>query len=103
MTFSSPINFTSFDYQNFQTISIANNPISQFTVTYQITSSSSYRITITPINFVFLYNDTVTVTTIALNSTIDSALSGYPFKPSNYQKSGSMNWFLLKAPDMTET
>jgi len=77
--------------------------MSEFNVSYQKLTSSSYRIIIEPLTFVFLYNDTVTVTTIALTSTLNTGLNGTPFMPSNYGKSAQVNWFLLKPPDMSDT
>lgn len=69
-----------------------------FTVTYVDLSSSSYRIVLEPKTYIFLYNATFTVTTKAEPSPIDVSLSGFPFKTSNYLKTASTTWFLIKGP-----
>jgi hypothetical protein len=46
MTFSQPLDFTTFNYQTFQTVSILNNDISSFNVNYTLTGTKSYRITV---------------------------------------------------------
>lgn len=103
MQFSRDLNFSTFDYINFQDISIANQDMSSFTVYYTITSSSSYRITIEPKGYIFLYNDTVTVTTADQPDPLDYSRDDMPFKTTNYQKTGTKNWFLMNSPSMTDT
>ncbi len=56
MIFTKDLNFTSFDYMNFQTIFISNSQMSSFTVSYAITGNNTYRITVSPIGYIFLYN-----------------------------------------------
>ena len=56
MTYSQPLDFNTFDYMNFQSLSITNNDMSNFDVTYQITGADSYRIIVQPKGFIFLYN-----------------------------------------------
>jgi len=63
MTYTLNLDFTTFNYQTFQTVAITNNDINNFYVTYQITGNNSYRIILKPKGFIFLYNETVTVTT----------------------------------------
>lgn len=63
MTYTYDLNFTSFNYQTFQTVAITNNDINNFNITTQITGTNSYRIIVQPKGFIFLYNETVTVTT----------------------------------------
>ncbi len=71
MLFSRALNFSTFDYNNFQTISIENNDLANFITYITITGSSSYRITVEPKGYIFLYNETVTVTTVDPPSTYD--------------------------------
>lgn len=56
MQFTRAMDFSTFDYQNFQTITITNQNVANYDVTYTFTSSSSYRITLSPKGFAFLYN-----------------------------------------------
>lgn len=71
MSFSRDIDFNLLDYQTFQTIDITNNDINNFNIYYSITSASSYRITVQPKGYIFLYNETVTVTTREEPTTLD--------------------------------
>ena len=102
MTFTKDLNFSSFDMTTFQTISISSISSSEYTVTYQQLTSSSYRIFVEPIGYIFLYNDTVLVTTKSQPASLDTANDDVPFKPSNYGKTASISWFLLKCPSMTD-
>ena len=102
MTFTKDLNFSSFDMTTFQTISISSISSSEYTVTYQQLTSSSYRIFVEPIGYIFLYNDTVLVTTKSQPASLDTANDDVPFKPSNYGKTASISWFLLKSPSMTD-
>lgn len=69
-----------------------------FTVTYSQISSTTYRIALEPKTYIFLYNATFTVTTETQPATLDTSLQLMPFKASNYQKSSSLTWFLIKGP-----
>jgi len=98
MTFSRSIDFTIFDYVNFQTISVNNYPLSAFTLNYTIIDSKTYRIKIKPVGYIFLYNETVTVTTKSISTPIDNSIDGMPFKNATYGQAASLNWFLLRSP-----
>lgn len=67
MLFTQPLDFTTFDYLAFQNITITSKNIQytldMFNVTYTLLTTSSYRITIEPKTYIFLYNATFTVTT----------------------------------------
>lgn len=102
MVFSQNIDFKTFDYKNFQTISIDSGnmhyTIDMFNVTYQIKSGSSYRIILKPSGYIFLYNATFTVTTKAQPNVTDYSAIGMPFKTTNYLKTANLSWFLIKGP-----
>jgi hypothetical protein len=102
MTFTQSLNFTSFNYQNFQTITISSSnmayTLSMFTVTYKLMSGSAYRISLKPAGYIFLYNATFTVTTEAQPNATDYSLGEMPFNPTNYLQTASLNWFLILGP-----
>lgn len=101
MVFTRDLNISTFDMINFQTISIESTDPSEYTLTYQNLSSNSYRIIVQPTSYVFFYNFTVTVTTKDIPADYDTSNDSYPFKPSVYAKTATINWFLLKSPAMT--
>lgn len=103
MQFSRDVDFVALDYQNFQTLSISNTQLPSFNIGYSITSGSSYRITIQPKGYIFLYNETVTVTTREEPTTLDYSIDSMPFKTTNYQKTAEKNWFLMNSPSMSDT
>lgn len=84
MIFSADIDFTVFDYVNFQTLSFGSYSQADFIINYIPLSTKSYRISIKTSGFIFLYNETIAVTTIVQPATLDTAISGLPFKMSNY-------------------
>jgi len=102
MVFSQTMNFNTFNYKSFQTITISSGnmhyTIDMFNVTYQITSGSSYRIILQPLGYIFLYNATFTVTTEAQPNATDYSSLGMPFKTTNYLQTASLNWFLIQGP-----
>jgi len=98
MEFTRTMDFNTFDYQNFQTISITNQNLGNYDITYTLTSSMAYRITLQPKGFAFLYNETVDVVTVLPPATYDTSADTMPFKSSNYQKAADINWFLMKSP-----
>jgi hypothetical protein len=100
MTFTNVLSPT-FDMTTFQTVSIESVDSAAYTVTYQPLTSSSYRILVEPIGYIFLYNYTVTVTTKDQPATLELANDSLPFKPSVYSKTATTNWFLLKSPSMS--
>lgn len=69
-----------------------------FSVTYKILGSTSYRIILQPIGYIFLYNATFTVTTEAQPNATDYSLILMPFKPSCYLQTASLSWFLIQGP-----
>ncbi len=102
MMFSQSLNFSSFDYKNFQTISISSSniqyTIDMFNVSYKLLSATTYRIILKPLGYIFLYNATFTVTTKAQDNTTDYSLIMMPFKSTTYLKSASLSWFLIQGP-----
>ena len=102
MQFSQALNFTSFNYKTFQTISISSSnqyySLDMFSVTYKMLSTSSYRIILQPIGYIFLYNATFTVLTEAAPNATDYSLLFMPFKPSCYLQTASLSWFLIQGP-----
>jgi hypothetical protein len=59
------------------------------------------RITLTPKTYIFIYNVTFTFTTKTLNGTYNFATNGYRFSDTDYSVTGSINWFLIKAPSLS--
>lgn len=102
MQFSQDLNFTTFNYLTFQTITITSQNIQytldMFTVTYSFMSSSAYRIILEPKTYIFLYNATFTVTTETQPNVTDTSLTLMPFKSTNYLMTASLTWFLIKGP-----
>ena len=102
MTFTQDINFTTFPWQTFQNITITSKDIAytldMFNITYTLLSTNSYRITIQPKTYIFLYNATFTVTTEPQPPTLDTSIALNPFETSNYLQSASLTWFLIKGP-----
>lgn len=74
-----------------------------FDFSYSILSSKSYRITIAPKGYIFLYNATITVTTEPMPGYYHYSTNNRPFHDSCYQKSANIVWFVIKAPEMSET
>lgn len=66
MIFSEDLDFNTFPYEDFQTFEIDNNlyTLDMFDFDYEILTNNSYRITIEPKGYIFLYNATFTVTTM---------------------------------------
>lgn len=102
MVFSQKLDFTTFDYMNFQSIAIDSNnmhyTLSMFDISFKLLTSNSYRIILKPNGYIFLYNATFTVTTRAQTNVTDYSLILLPFKPSNYLKTASLTWFLIQGP-----
>lgn len=106
MMFSQRLNLSAFDYVNFQDITITSTEMkydmSMFTVSYEIKNQAFYRIILEPVSYIFLYNATFTVTTRSTsNITSDQSTASMPFKSSNYAKSASLTWFLIKGPPLS--
>jgi hypothetical protein len=102
MLFTQTLDFTTFNWQTFQDITITSKNIQytldMFTATYALLTATSYRITIEPKTYIFLYNATFTVTTESQPATADLSTTLMPFKSSNYLKSAALTWFLIKGP-----
>jgi hypothetical protein len=86
MTFSRDLDMTTFDYANFQTIEISNYPLSAFTLTYSVIDSKTYRISIKPNGYAFIYNETVKVKTVVQPATLHMSSDAYPFHVSTYSR-----------------
>ncbi len=106
MIFSQKLDFTTFDYINFQSITIDSKnllyTLSMFDISYKKISVSSYRIILKPTGYIFLYNATFTVTTRAQTNVTDYSVNLMPFKKSNYLKTASLTWFLIKGPPFSQ-
>ena len=98
---SQSLNFSTFDYKNFQTITVTSRnlqyTLDMFDVSYKFLSERSYRIVLKPKGYIFLYNATFTATTKASTNTDFSAF-GMPFKPPTYLQTASLVWFLIQGP-----
>ena len=98
---SQKLNFTTFDYKNFQTISVSSGnkhyTLDMFDVSYKFLSDTKYRIVLKPKGYVFLYNATFTATTKTSTNTDFSAF-GMPFRPAPYLQTASLVWFLIQGP-----
>jgi hypothetical protein len=62
-----------------------------------------YRIIIQPKGYIFLYNATITANTIDFPGQFNFSANGRPFNIIDYGISKSIIWFVIKAPDMTDT
>lgn len=106
MAFTQNLDYSTFDFPSFQTITITSQNIQytadMFTYTYLNLTASSYRIIIAPKTYIFLYNATFTVTTKAEPSVPDKSLQSMPFKSTVYLKSAALTWFLIKGPPFTD-
>ena len=56
MDFTRNIDWNTLDISTFQTVTISNQKMSSFILDYTVTSNSSYRITVEPKAYIFLYN-----------------------------------------------
>ena len=65
MTFTQPMNLSTFPIQSFQTISFEDTAVTidKFQVTYNIVSNTTYTITLVPIGIVFMRKTPVIVKT----------------------------------------
>jgi hypothetical protein len=62
------------------------------------------RLTLSPKGYTFIYNVTFNFKTKPLiNNQYDFAANMYRFSDGNYDVSASMNWFLIKAPSLSDT
>lgn len=106
MAFSQPLNHSTFNMTDFQTISIDANSygytLDMFSITYSQISTSLYRIYIEPKGYIFLYNATFRVTTNTYAGVLDYSTLGYPFDLNNYGASSSLTWFVIKGAEFSE-
>jgi len=54
-----------------------------------------------PKSYIYLYNTTFTVTTMALPSPVHQSMSGVTFFATVYGQTASVVWFLIKGPEMS--
>lgn len=103
MNFSAPLDFSTFPMSSFQTISFDNSSfdLSMFNITYTPMNGNAYRITLQPLGFSLIVNQTIKVTTMGLVTPKHNSADGRPFKDENYNVSQSMTWTYLRPPDMT--
>jgi len=80
MIFSKDIDYATFNHTGFQTVSISGVISSAYSIAYTILDSKSYRITVSLIGYVFLYNETVSVVTKDLTGPVDLGANSTPFK-----------------------
>lgn len=82
MKFTENLDWTTFPYQAFQTISIDNDMynLDMFTFSYAKLSENAYRIIMEPKGFIFLYNATITCTTMQFPGSLFFAANGRPFQ-----------------------
>ena len=63
MVFSKDLDFATFDQAGFQTVTISGVEQASYALSYSTLTSNSYRITVSLVGYIFLYNETVSVTT----------------------------------------
>lgn len=87
LNFTHALDFSTFPMTTFQTITFANSSLTldMFTITYtQTNSNRGYRITLQPIGYSLVINQTITVTTLSLPSPKHNSSDGRLFKDTNY-------------------
>lgn len=98
VTFSQVMDFTTFGYTSFQTISIdpatTSHLITDFNITYTLVDSYSYLITIISNGFLMDNNTLFTLKTKAklIN---DSSQLGYQFDLTSYNKTSTISWIAI--------
>ena len=55
-----------------------------------------------PKGYIFLYNATISCQTMDFPGFYHYSVNNRPFRDGNYALGGSLVWFVIKAPDMTE-
>lgn len=92
------------DIQRFLQVSV-DDPlinIDSFNLFYTVVAPNIMRLTLSPKGYAFIYNSTFNFKTIALeNGNYDYAANMYRFSDGNYNVSGNMIWFLIKAPSLS--
>lgn len=94
IAFTRPIDFSTFPYTTFQTITISDPTISlsQFTVSYIVMSDRSYRIEIKPIDPAFYMNNVTFTTDINTYTNHFYTSDGYQISPATYDLVESILW-----------
>jgi hypothetical protein len=72
-----------------------------FSVVTEWISTTSYKISISPISYIYLYNVDIFVTTILQPTTTHTSLGGTPFDSANYNFPLKITWFLIKGKEMS--
>lgn len=98
MDFTGDLNQATFPISTFQNITFSDPTITTkiFNISYSWTSPHSYRILLTPLSAIFIYNVTTTVTTMLKPSPVHVSTDGIPFAANVYTKSDNIKWFLIK-------
>lgn len=102
------MDFKTFNMSGFQTYSVINPSNSlpaaitptMFSYNYTATNSSSYRITITPIGYLYLNNITLIVTTITQPTTGQFSVDGTQLNHNVYNVSVQTTWWLTQGPTL---
>jgi hypothetical protein len=104
MNFSQNINFTTFPYTKFQTLSFSNKSLSTniFNISYNITSSKSYRIILTTNQLAFHCAQLLKVKTIDRNQSYFS-ISNNIFMDSNFMKEAKLSWTYISIPGLSQS
>jgi len=103
LTFTQNLTWGPTEIQSFISISI-DDPLltlSSFDIVYEVFAPRKMRISLTPKNYIFIYNVTFTFTTKTFSGTYDYAANDYKFSDSVYSVSQSLVWFLIKAPSLS--
>lgn len=105
LTFTHPMDFTVFPMQTFQNIQFENSALtlSAFSVNYTVIDSYTYRITLQPLGYSFMFNESVTVITIAYPGSDLTAQDGRPLRNSSYLMTDNLKFTYIKPPEMTKT
>lgn len=105
LTFSQDLNWGPAEIERFLSVSV-DDPIvnlANFNFVYEAVSPRIMRLTLTPKGYIFIYNVTFNFHTIPLmNNNYDFAANNYRFSDLNYNVNGSLNWFLIKAPSLSD-
>ena len=106
LTFSEDLNWGPAEIQRFLSVNVDDPLISleNFNFVYEVVSPRIMRLTLSPKGYTFIYNVTFNFKTMTLNnSQYDFAANMYRFSDLNYDVNASMNWFLIKAPSLSDT
>lgn len=86
ITFNHPIDFSTFPYTTFQSITISDPTItlSDFSISYSITSDRSYQIQLQPISNIFSMSNVTFTTDINYYATPFFTSDGFQISPDTY-------------------